>query len=167
MKRLVVLGSVLAVGLGLVAVARAGSAMIKVRPASQLEFKEVRPGFRSTVLWGDQDRGAWGGLSRAAAGHSEAWHTHSSALRLVVISGQLTVEDGAAPTMAVGPGSFIEIPANVRHRAVCGPQEECVFAASQAARYDRIPDGSASGRPGVDAGEEEAERFSREVWESP
>jgi mannose-6-phosphate isomerase-like protein (cupin superfamily) len=167
MKRSVVLVGLLALAVGLVAVAHASTSLITVRSAMEQQFKEIRPGFHATTLWGDRDRGAWGGVARADPGNTEAWHTHSSPLRLVVISGALTVEGGDPSASPVGPGGYVEIPANVRHRAVCGYQEPCVFVMTQASRYDRLPDGSASGRPGMDAAEEEAARFQREVWEAP
>lgn len=168
MKRLFVIAGLLVAGLGLVAVAHAkGSGTITVRPAKQLEWKQVRPGVRASVLWGDMEHTAWGGLNRTDPGSAEAWHSHSTALRVVVISGMVSVEGGDEPTSAVGPGSFVEVPANVRHRALCVSKDECILLVTQSARYDRIPDGSASGRPGMDAADEEAARFSREVWEAP
>ena len=137
---LVVTGLALGVGVA----AHAGSKMITVKQVSELSFKSSSPGAERAVLWGNPEKGEWGGISRRMPGVAEPWHTHSHDLRLVVLTGTAHIEGTAEGSRELSPSSFVDIPAYVRHRAICGAQQECTWLVVQSGRFDMLPEGSAS-----------------------
>ena len=56
-----------------------------------------------------------------------AKHWHTSAERMVLVAGRMTVEyDGAEPA-TLGPGSYAYGPAKLPHEATCAAGETCVL----------------------------------------
>ena len=54
-------------------------------------------------------------------------HWHSSAERMVLVSGQMDVTFEGQPTMTLRPGSYAYAPAKKPHRAECSKGEDCVL----------------------------------------
>ena len=55
-------------------------------------------------------------------------HTHTSAERMVLVSGELSVTYDEHDTVAMKPGTYAYGPPQLPHDAVCGATEACVLA---------------------------------------
>jgi quercetin dioxygenase-like cupin family protein len=73
------------------------------------------PDVKIATVSGDHTKGAWAGFVKFPAGSKSGVHTHSSDIKIVVISGAFHY--GATPETekSYGPGSYILIPANLPH----------------------------------------------------
>jgi len=106
--------------------------------ADKLSWEELspsRPGVQVAVVQGHHASGAWRGFLKFPVGSTSDVHTHSSDLRLVVVSG--TFRYGADPKheQPFGPGSYVFIPANHPH-SNSQPDGAMVYI-EQPGRYDR------------------------------
>ena len=93
-------------------------------------------GLRSVDLWGQALKGAHGSLTKFPAGFAEPLHTHSRDLRVVVVGGTMAFSIDGAETKNLGPGSFVTIPAGVRHFAICRPAGACEVFVEQSGAMD-------------------------------
>lgn len=86
---------------------------------------------------GDYRNGAWTAFVKFPAGSKSAVHTHSSDIKIVVVSG--TFRYGATPETekSYGPGSYVFIPANLPH-SNSQPQGALLYA-EQPGKFDNIP----------------------------
>jgi quercetin dioxygenase-like cupin family protein len=72
-----------------------------------------------------------------------ARHWHTSAERMVLVSGKLQVTyDGQKPTVLT-PGSYAYGPARLPHEAVCASKEPCVLMIAFESPVDAFPGGGA------------------------
>ena len=93
-------------------------------------------GLRTVDLWGQAARGAHGSLTKFPAGLAEILHTHSRDLRVVVVAGTMAFSIDGAETKDLGPGSFVTVPAGVRHGAICRPPSACEVFLEQSGAMD-------------------------------
>jgi quercetin dioxygenase-like cupin family protein len=93
-------------------------------------------GLRTVDLWGQAAKGAHGSLTRFPAGLAEHLHTHSRDLRVVIVAGTMAFSVEGAETKDLGPGSFVTIPAGVRHFAICRPARPCEVFLEQSGAMD-------------------------------
>jgi quercetin dioxygenase-like cupin family protein len=93
-------------------------------------------GLRTVDLWGQAAKGAHGSLTRFPAGLAEPIHTHSRDLRVVVVAGTMAFSIEGTETKDLGPGSFVTIPAGLRHGAICRPPNSCEVFLEQAGAMD-------------------------------
>jgi quercetin dioxygenase-like cupin family protein len=93
-------------------------------------------GLRTVDLWGQATKGAHGSLTRFPAGLAEPLHTHSRDLRVVIVAGTMAFSIDGAETKDLKPGSFVAIPAGVRHAAICRPTSACEVFLEQAGAMD-------------------------------
>jgi len=71
-------------------------------------------------------------------------HWHTSAERMVLVSGELQVTyDGREPTVLV-PGSYAYGPAKLPHEATCASKDPCVLMIAFEAPVDAFPGGGAT-----------------------
>lgn len=102
-----------------------------------------------TVLQGDPAAANADIFFKVPAGSSIVSHRHTSAERMVLVSGELEVTyDGHEPAV-LRPGSYAYGPAGMPHSAQCAPGDDCVlFIAFEspvdafATAGDAMPDGS-------------------------
>jgi len=97
-----------------------------VWPADQLQFKDVMPGIKRAVLWGDPATGKYGSVTKFDAGIKHALHTHSSDIKIVVISGMFVYGADGKETH-LGAGSYLLIPANKQHNSGTDAGSDCTF----------------------------------------
>jgi quercetin dioxygenase-like cupin family protein len=73
------------------------------------------PDVKIATVSGDHTKGAWAGFVKFPAGSKSGVHTHSSDIKIVVVSGAFHY--GATPETekSYGPGSYVFIPANLPH----------------------------------------------------
>ena len=102
----------------------------RVITADEIDWVEdpQLPGVKSYVLWGDPNSGEEHALLRKfPAGFAPRPHSHPSTESVVTISGQIVVEHDGGEQKVLGPGSYSEIPANMRHAVRCTSDEDCIF----------------------------------------
>lgn len=108
--------------------------------ADALKWEELTakaPGVMIATVSGDYRTGAWIGFVKFPAGSKSAVHTHSSDLKIVVVSG--TFRYGATPETEknYSPGSYVFIPANLPH-SNSQPQGAWLYL-EQPGKFDSIP----------------------------
>lgn len=135
---LVTVAAVFAAGILAGAVLAQGGKSPVLWPAGDLKWVDSPgvPGAKIAVLWGDPKTGGYGALKKIGGGATLAEHTHSSDQRVICVAGtiSITVEGGAAKD--VGPGSYMFMPAGVKHTAACKAGADCVYFEEQPAASD-------------------------------
>ena len=66
------------------------------------------------------------------------WHTHTSAERMVLVSGELSVTYEGQPTTVLKPGMYAYGPAKLAHEAVCASGAPCVLFIAFEAPVDAV-----------------------------
>lgn len=111
----------------------------RMTPAEQVQFKDVAgmQGVQAKQLWGDMNKdGDWGGFIKFDAGTDMGWHTHTSRIHLVMISGTLSIQpEGGEPT-ELRAGAYADDPGKVKHRTVCKEGADCVFFLHMTKKFD-------------------------------
>jgi len=94
-------------------------------------------GVMIATVSGDYTQGAWAGFVRFPAGSKSGVHTHSSDLKIVVVSG--TFHYGSTPDTErnYGAGSYVFIPANLPH-SNSQPQGALLYT-EQPGKFDNKP----------------------------
>ena len=103
--------------------------------AESATFKEVIPGVTKCVLWGDHDRGPYGGFTRFAPGHRNRMHTHSSDVRIVVMEGAYIYKAGGEE-IRVGPKEYIFIPGGTPHVSRGDDKAGALFYEESMGKFD-------------------------------
>jgi beta-alanine degradation protein BauB len=135
---ILITSSVLGVAIG----ARSAPPGAVALPSDELAWHDVKgrggapTGLRSVDLWGQATKGAHGSLTKFPAGLTEPLHTHSHDLRLVVVAGPMAFSIDGTETKDLGPGSFVNIPAGVKHFAICKPASPCEVFLEQSGALD-------------------------------
>jgi quercetin dioxygenase-like cupin family protein len=95
-----------------------------VKMADAMQFKEIAPGVTQAVLWGDPAKGAYGAITKIAAGTTIPLHTHANDIKIVVLKGAYVYEaDGAV--QKIDPGSYILVPGGKQHKS--GADDDTMF----------------------------------------
>jgi quercetin dioxygenase-like cupin family protein len=126
--------------------AKVGASKEVVWPAKEIKFEKTPVnGVTKADLWGNSDTGAHGTLTRFEATTDNGLHTHANAVRVVVISGNFLYGSGEEPAKKFGPGSYIFIPAGMKHTSGCDAGETCLFFEEQSGKFDLKPVKAAAG----------------------
>jgi uncharacterized RmlC-like cupin family protein len=101
------------------------------------EMSAKGSGVMIATVSGDYTQGAWAGFVRFPAGSKSGVHTHSSDIKIVVVSG--TFHYGSTPDTekTYGAGSYVFIPANVPHSN--SQPEGAVLYGEQPGKFDSKP----------------------------
>ncbi len=101
------------------------------------ELSAKGSGVMIATVSGDYTQGAWAGFVRFPAGSKSGVHTHSSDLKIVVVSG--TFHYGSTPEgeKNYGAGSYVFIPANLPHSN--SQPEGALLYAEQPGKFDSKP----------------------------
>ena len=92
------------------------------------------PGVMTTMLWGDNTKGAYGGFTKFPAGFKAPLHYHSNNMKVVVIKGAYTYNG-----KKYGPGSYLSIPGGDKHESGGVEDSETVFLLEQPGKFDLNP----------------------------
>ena len=92
------------------------------------------PGVMSVMLWGDNTKGAYGGLTKFPAGFKAPPHFHTYATKIVVIKGAYTYNG-----KKYGPGSYVYVPGGVKHESGGVTDSESMFFIEQDGAFDLKP----------------------------
>lgn len=91
------------------------------------------------VLHGDPAKPNVDVFLKVPGGSTLPSHTHSSAERMILVSGQFEVTyEGQAP-VTLKPGSYAYGPAKLPHKAVCAKGDPCVLFIAFESPLDAIP----------------------------
>jgi quercetin dioxygenase-like cupin family protein len=116
-----------------------------ILPAADLKWTDMPiKGAQHAPLWGDMDKGAFGALIKFPAGTNIPLHTHSSSLKLVVVSGTVYTGADMASAKDLGPGSYALQPAGWTHVTGCRAGADCVFLTEANGKFDMKPVGGAA-----------------------
>lgn len=101
------------------------------------------PGCAIAVLHGDPAQPNVDIFFRVPAKSEIAPHTHTSAERMVLVAGEMSVTYEGQPTVALTPGTYAYGPAGRPHRATCVSEVPCVLFIAFESPLDAIPAGPA------------------------
>ena len=123
---------------------KAGASTPVVMPASDLKWTDLdptgAPGVKVADLWGDHTKGAYGAFVKFPAGFAAPLHTHTNAIKIVVVSGTFIQAPEGKPEFRLGPGSYEMQPgANYRHTTSCDKASECVILSESNGKFDLKP----------------------------
>jgi quercetin dioxygenase-like cupin family protein len=82
-------------------------------------------------VWGDNTKGAYGGLTKFPAGFKTPLHSHTYTTKIVVIKGAYTYNG-----KKYGPGSYVSVPAGVKHESAGVADSESIFFIEQSGKFD-------------------------------
>jgi len=106
--------------------------------ADGAKFKEVIPGVSKAILWGNDDTGPYGAVTRFVPGFDAGMHMHTNDSRLIVIKGAYLYKD-ASGEKRVGPGDFIWIPGGMKHWSGGDANEGVLFYEESSGKFDLVP----------------------------
>jgi quercetin dioxygenase-like cupin family protein len=101
-------------------------------------FSSMSPGVSVAPIWGDQTKGAHATYSKFTPGQDNGWHTHTSDVWIVGISGAYLYKDEAGEKR-VGPGVFLRVPGGKKHWSGGDKKEGAVFYEESSGKFDLIP----------------------------
>jgi quercetin dioxygenase-like cupin family protein len=111
-------------------------------PADGLKWADMAggpPGVKIVDLWGDHTKGAYGALIKFPAGATAPLHTHTSGMRVVIVSGTWIHGPEGKPETRLGPGSYLYQPGGTyRHTTACDKASDCIIFAESAGKFDLI-----------------------------
>ena len=84
-------------------------------------------GCELAVLHGDPAKPNADVFFRVPAGYAIPAHTHSSAERMILVTGRLDVKYEGAQAVTLNPGNYAYGPARLPHRATCMAAETCTL----------------------------------------
>jgi len=94
------------------------------------------PDVKFATAWGNRAKGPHGAFHKFPAGFTVPLHTHTADLRIVVVSGtmSMTGEDGKETMFP--PSSYFFQPAGYKHVTKCAAGSECVAFIVANAAFD-------------------------------
>ena len=99
------------------------------------EMKGAAPGVMTALLWGDRAKGPYGAFVKFPANTKQPLHTHSNDIKAIIVSGTFTYGVEGEEEKPYGPGSYLLIPANVKHSNGSGA-EGVMFFMEQSGKFD-------------------------------
>ena len=112
--------------------------MISFTDLKWVELSQVK-GTQFAALSGDPKTGPFTQMRKIPAGTDNGLHSHSSEIKMVVISGVLYVGPNVASAKDFGAGSVIVLPADWVHVSGCRPGSDCVFYQEGKGKFDYKP----------------------------
>lgn len=99
----------------------------------------IPKGCEIAVLHGDPSKENADVFFKVPANFTIPNHWHTSAERMVLVSGELHVTYEGKPTTTLKPGTYAYGPAKLAHQAVCGNAAPCVLFIAFETPVDAIP----------------------------
>ncbi len=96
------------------------------------------------VLQGDPTKGNADVFFKIPAGSTIPSHWHTSAERMVLVSGKLHVTYDGHDETTLNPGSYAYGPAKLPHKAICAKGDPCILFIAFESPIDAIPVESAA-----------------------
>lgn len=113
-------------------------------PSSDLKWADLdpkgAPGIKIADVWGDHTKGGYGAFLKFPAGFLAPLHTHTNAIKIVVVSGTYTQTPEGKSEMRMGPGSYVFQPGgSYKHITGCDNASECLIFIESAGKFDLKP----------------------------
>lgn len=109
-------------------------------PAADMKWADMvggPPGIKISTLWGDYTTGAYGAMLKFPAGLAAPLHTHTSDMRIVVVSGTFIHTPEGKPAVRLGPGSYLmQSGGSYRHTTECDKASECLIFSEGDGKFD-------------------------------
>jgi quercetin dioxygenase-like cupin family protein len=123
---------------------KAGSRAVVATTPDELKWvgNPANANVSMAVLWGDPAKGPHGAFHRFKAGTDIGLHSHSSDMRLAVISGTMIAGGEGQPEKKLPPGSYEFQPHGVKHVTKCDPASDCVVFVVTSGKFDLTPAGA-------------------------
>ena len=148
--RVVAVVAALLVSAALVAADKPGTASKRAAgnpvfvPAADVKWTDLEPkgapGIRIADVWGNHARGGYGAFLKFPAGFLSPLHTHTHAIRIVVVSGTYTQTPEGKSEQRLGPGSYAYQPGgNYKHVSGCDKASDCVLFIESTGAFDLKP----------------------------
>lgn len=96
-------------------------------------------GCEITVLHGDPSKPNVDVFFRVPAGYELPHHWHTSAERMTLSSGELTVQYDGQPAVTLKPGMYAYGPAKLAHKGACSKAGPCVLFIAFESALDAFP----------------------------
>lgn len=114
------------------------------KPAADLKWTDLdptgAPGIKIVDLWGNHAKGAYGAFLEFPAGFLSPLHTHTHAIKIVVVSGTYTQTPDGKAEQRLGPGSYAYQPGgNYKHISGCDKASACVLFIESTGAFDLLP----------------------------
>jgi beta-alanine degradation protein BauB len=107
---------------------------------SELTYKDLG-GPQLADLWGNHEKGAFGGILKIPAGFTSPMHTHKGDYQAVQIQGTsshwLVGEDGTK-AKKLPPGSYWTMPGKLPHVSSCDKGADCLILVVQKTKFDFV-----------------------------
>jgi quercetin dioxygenase-like cupin family protein len=95
------------------------------------------PDIKIATVSGDHTKGAWAGFIKFPAGSKSGIHTHSSDIKIVVVSGSFHYGPTPETEKSYGAGSYVLIPADLPHSN--SQPEGALLYSEQPGKFDSNP----------------------------
>ena len=116
------------------------ASQLVVMPAEDLKWADLDPsipGSKVVNLWGNMASGAFGAFLKLPAGFAAPLHTHTHAMKVVILSGTYIQIPEGKPEFRLGPGSYFMQPGgDYRHITRCDQASDCVFFVESEGAFD-------------------------------
>ena len=143
LKSALIWGSILAAAIAVAPVSAQEPSLTRTAKDPQLEWGPCPPflpkGCGIAVLHGDPARSNADIFLRVPANSSIPRHWHTSAERMVLVSGELHVTYDGQKTTVMKPGSYAYGPAKLPHKAECRKAGPCVLFIAFEEAVDAFP----------------------------
>jgi hypothetical protein len=106
---------------------------------SSARWVSLPGGTQSAPLGGDITKGPYGAFRKFGAGTTNALHTHSYDLRMIVISGTLLGGVKESAEKEYGPGTYLFLPAGMKHITGCKAGADCFIYQEGKGPFDSKP----------------------------
>ena len=113
-------------------------------PSSNLKWVDLdpqgAPGIKIADVWGDHTKSGYGAFLKFPAGFLAPLHTHTNAIKIVVISGTYTQAPQGKAEMRMGPGSYVFQPGgSYKHTTGCDKTSDCLIFIESVGKFDLLP----------------------------
>src|SRR5512140_1711600 len=120
---------------------KAKAAGIVTKPPDELKWvaNPANADVSMAVVWGDPAKGPHGAFHKFKAGFDAGLHSHSSDMRLAVVSGTVIAAAEGGPEKKLPAGSYEFQPHGTKHVTKCDPASDCVIFVISSGKFDLIP----------------------------
>ena len=84
-------------------------------------------GVQVAMLWGNMQKGPYGCFVKMSPNQVHPLHTHTSALKVVILSGEFKYAPEGQEEKSYGAGSYLMVPGRSRHTSASGTSELLMF----------------------------------------
>jgi quercetin dioxygenase-like cupin family protein len=122
-----------------VAYAKAGKEVVMT--AEEMKWTEIPEsnGVKTAAVHGDMMKGAHEAFIKMPAGANHPLHTHSSDMKLVVVSGTFKYAPEGSDLKNYGPGSYIMVKGKAKHLSGCDAGADCLVFQTSTGKFDMKP----------------------------